>query len=98
MENLGLSMPASVITSIPYNTASDGKSPVAVEYLLSTRGSAKSIEAGISEKRNWLTHDHLERVLGSKYCSVVAILIAPTTVDDEHDRLNDQLRRAKGIY
>ena len=32
-ENLGLSMTAGVITSIPYDTASDGRSPIPVEYL-----------------------------------------------------------------
>ena len=48
---------------------------------MSTRGSAKLPEAGISEKRARLTHDHLERVLGSQDGSTAAMSTAPPTVD-----------------
>ena len=48
---------------------------------ISTRGSAKLPEAGMSEKRARLTHDHLERVLGSQDGSTAAISTAPPAVD-----------------
>ena len=54
---------------------------------MSTRGSAYPTEAGISEKRARLTHDHLERVLGSQDGSTVAMSTAPPAVDDDRDQL-----------
>ena len=48
---------------------------------MSTRGSAKLPEAEISEKRARLTHDHLERVLGSQDGSTAVMSTAPPAVD-----------------
>ena len=48
---------------------------------MSTRGSANLPEAGISEKRARLTHDQLERVLGSQDGSTAAMSTAPPAVD-----------------
>ena len=48
---------------------------------MSTRGSAKLPEAGVSEKRARLTHDHLEPVLGSQDGSTAPISTAPPAVD-----------------
>ena len=48
---------------------------------MSTRGSTKLPEMGLSEKRARLTDDHLERVLGSQDGSTAAMSTAPPPVD-----------------
>ena len=48
---------------------------------ISTGGSAKLPEAGLSEKRPRLTHEHLERAIGSQEGSTAAIAAATPAVD-----------------
>ena len=96
-EHLDLSMIAGVIASIPYDTASDRRSPILMEYLpVSTGGSAKSTRAGSSEKRKRLTHDYLEGALGSQEGSNMSMSTVAPAVDDEHDQIIPaQARRTK---